>query len=313
MPELWLGQAVIYRNPAALTKVTKQEMGSNVDVTENPKDRAKFVAKYLLEYPFGGDGSSISPPDVASALETAVLPLRLGTNSRILLPQMPPVTFVSAGSGSFRLGSLWVGSEGAPREPIDAAAPESFGVATRVKLSDADCEALAKLAASLDAIDITPFEVPLGRFTDWYYRGRPVDQGIDLVVALEAMFSEGSESIAFKVAFRASCLMKESGQDRWDLYQFVKQAYSHRNNLVHGNKKRKSASDWFATNQGPLIALVRDCLLFFLTYRLRTGRVLDSKDIDEHLFNSGLLSVDVGTKEPSQFPVGEESFVARLV
>jgi hypothetical protein len=73
----------------------------------------------------------------------------------------------------------------------------------------------------------------LRRFSDATTRADPTDRLVDLVIALESMFSDGGDSISYKVSRRASAMFAPLGLSARAVFEFVKAAYSSRSKIVH--------------------------------------------------------------------------------
>jgi hypothetical protein len=76
----------------------------------------------------------------------------------------------------------------------------------------------------------------LHRFSEATVRGSWGDRLVDLVISLESLFSEGGDSVSYKVSRRASAMARPIGLSAGTIYQFVKDAYSSRSDIVHGRK-----------------------------------------------------------------------------
>lgn len=74
----------------------------------------------------------------------------------------------------------------------------------------------------------------LHRFSQASARAIPTDRLVDLVIALESMFSEDADSVSYKVSRRASAMLRPIGLSAATVYQFVRAAYSSRSSIVHG-------------------------------------------------------------------------------
>jgi hypothetical protein len=72
------------------------------------------------------------------------------------------------------------------------------------------------------------------RFSEVTTRSSLADRHVDLVIALESMFSEGGDSISYKVSRRASVMARPIGLPAATIYQFVRDAYNARSQIVHG-------------------------------------------------------------------------------
>jgi hypothetical protein len=74
----------------------------------------------------------------------------------------------------------------------------------------------------------------LRRFSEASTRATPTDRLVDLVIALESMFSEDADSVSYKVSRRASAMLRPIGLSAATAYKFVRAAYSARSSIVHG-------------------------------------------------------------------------------
>ncbi len=288
---------VIYKNPALPQQAWPPVPGPNGHVVTDPDSPGFPVARFLAQFLVESHDGSVRCAHVIREGERLLLPFRLRTRARILLPELPdlivtgheitmPPWLIRAGNRlNTRPGCPW-----AALSPLD-------GLVSTV-LSRDGVATLADYCRRLQPVDLSMYEVPIGLFVGSFYRPRAVDRGLDLVVATEALFSEGAESIAYKVALRVSCSLETSGKKRRVLFDFVRTAYSHRNTLVHGStKKRPSASTWFSEHSIELEDVVRRGLDFAIQ-QLVAGTPILPDAIDDYLFTSGLLSAR--TRIPTQ-------------
>lgn len=74
----------------------------------------------------------------------------------------------------------------------------------------------------------------LHRFSEANIRPHPADQVVDLVTALESMFSDNQESLGYKVSRRASALLTHIQLPAETVFKFVSNAYASRSKIVHG-------------------------------------------------------------------------------
>lgn len=130
-------------------------------------------------------------------------------------------------------------------------------------------------------------DIPLRRFHLSFDRDSQEDRIIDLIVALESMFSDDSEAITYKIALRVAHFMEAESEKREKIFNFVKKAYSIRSDIIHGRKEKKWISeltqDGKYTNLAFLEESVRRCLNVLLI-ESKSGRQLKSNDIDKYLF-----------------------------
>jgi len=269
--ELFLEKARIFRNPAAFrVPGGPPEMGANTAIYSgggNERHFVREVATYLIELESKAPGGQLGhtriqgsagvmmrmspdsqgitlstgtkPHSVASIavplgefwdvpfliwgqFQRAVLPLRLLTKARILVL---PVGILSSES---RLEMLNSG--------LHISCPEPLGVGLEVKLSADDCKIIEGFSKKLAKAKLADFEVPIFLFSRSFYRDDVTDRALDLITTLESLLSEDSESITYKLAFRASCLTSKE-EDLWKTFRFAKEAYRYRSIIIHGRKR----------------------------------------------------------------------------
>ena len=66
------------------------------------------------------------------------------------------------------------------------------------------------------------------------------DRIIDLSIALEALFSTGSEDLTHKLRLRISVLVGQDDNESNFLFDFINKAYEIRSKLVHGKINKDS-------------------------------------------------------------------------
>lgn len=325
--ELSLDKAKIFRNPAGIRKPgSPSEIGANTAIYSGEgKERHLVgdVATYLIECgidaPSGqlghtrirGSGgvmigtladseaitlttgkeahSAVSvssplgkawdtPTIMQNVFDKAVLPLRLLTKARIL---------------AFPTGVL--GDE-SRQEVLNAglhkSCPVPTGTGLEVGLSNDDCNRIEAFSKKLAKANLEEFEVPIFLFSRSFQKTDVADRALDLIITLESLLSGSSESIAYKIAFRASCLTAKSERDRWEAFKFTKETYGFRNPLVHGNKKTlRKARAALEQRMEKVEELTRSCLkLACLLEAKRTKlpsghivRMRNEETIDEYI------------------------------
>lgn len=115
-----------------------------------------------------------------------------------------------------------------------------------VQLDQDFCDALCahwKRFCSLH--DDRDWHIAVSRYGQSYSRPSFEDQIVDLCVALEAIFAQESKEgeISFRIALRASRLLKTDPDDRLEMFRLIKRAYNDRSVVVHGNAITKN-KDW---------------------------------------------------------------------
>ncbi|MCX5997615.1 MAG: HEPN domain-containing protein [Chloroflexi bacterium] len=154
-------------------------------------------------------------------------------------------------------------------------------------IEESEVNALVNFVNGLENVNTDSFEVALRRFHLYFDRDLIQDRAIDLMVALESMFSDDPEAIAYKIALRAAHLIELEPQKRGCLFYFLKRAYKERNSVVHG----RSESSWLEektyiptqTNLDSLEEIVRKSLLTLLR-NAQNGIILKPSNLDGHLF-----------------------------
>jgi hypothetical protein len=153
-------------------------------------------------------------------------------------------------------------------------------------IEENEVDSIVNFVDGLKDVPIDSFDLVLRRFHQYFDRDLIEDRVIDLFIALESMFSEDSEAIAYKIALRAAYLI-ETEDKRKDLFEFLKRAYKERNSIVHGRGK----GAWMEertyiptqTNLDSLEEVVRKSLLILLKNAQR-GLILKPPDLDGYLF-----------------------------
>ena len=284
-----LGGGRIFRNPAApQDSAAFPTLGANTAVYAGEGKRRRLVgevATYLIalgsqEGPYGGTilegsgsvetgsgGLAVNSGDEASSsaavrvslehgwsasllmqqeFDKAILPLRLLTKGRILA--FPHGVF----AGQRRSAVFASG--------VDNSCPEVVGTGYSVELTPQDCNAIERFSRRLSATKLDEFEVPVSLFSGLFYKVAPDQRALDVIMMLESLLSQSSESIRYKIAFRAACLTTE-GADRLQAFELAKQAYTDRNNVIHGNKKTLDKSRArLRCEVEEIEALARNCL-----------------------------------------------------
>ncbi len=78
------------------------------------------------------------------------------------------------------------------------------------------------------------FELALNRFNDYYGRKSELDELLDLVIALEALFARGRQKIRASLALRCSYFLEPDIERRKALLKRLRDIYDIRSCIVHG-------------------------------------------------------------------------------
>ena len=124
------------------------------------------------------------------------------------------------------------------------------------------------------------------RFNASYEKRDIVDRLIDLIIALEALFTDHNPGeVAFKVALRCGFWLKPPGKEREALFRTIKRAYGMRSDAVHARANKAPPTDEQAEK---LEGIVRDCLRKYLDQQVLTESVPLGDDFD-HLMLTGRI------------------------
>lgn len=154
-------------------------------------------------------------------------------------------------------------------------------------IEEDEVDSIVDFVNDLKNVPTDSFAVALNRFHLYFDRDFIQDRAIDLMVALESMFSDDAQAIAYKIALRAACLIESDAHKRKDLFNFLKKAYNERNPIVHG----RDSGSWFEektytpaqTNLDSLEEVVRRSI-FLLLRNAQNGLILKPSDLDGYLF-----------------------------
>ncbi|MBA7597960.1 hypothetical protein ES703_04969 [subsurface metagenome] len=305
--ELYLGDGRVFKNPIVAGEDFGHSPGANITLYKDVGGQRQIdrdVVKYLvdievdslsgaLEGDTGGVAVSGSGSVVATGaaalsvfrgqardeLERAILPLRLGTKARIIM--LP--------------AKLQGGDRNAvSRSGLDQPMPEPYGESVIVKLTEQDCDFLTRLADEVSTADLAPYQVPMEIFRDSFYKADAIERGLNLITCLESLFSQGPESIRFKLAYRTSCILEFGSANLYKTVGFIKEAYGHRSNLVHGARRtRNEARQWFISNVLQLEDIVRRALFIIVELRRVGTDLIGENNIDRYIFEDVLTGKSV--------------------
>jgi hypothetical protein len=103
-------------------------------------------------------------------------------------------------------------------------------------------------------------------------RLRPEDRLIDLVISLEALFSEGREEISFRVSQRGAFLAGADAEQRRRIFKLLRRAYTARSGLVHGGDSPFATRKFTEQDLALVGEEVRIAILRLLTLHMRQHR-----------------------------------------
>lgn len=154
------------------------------------------------------------------------------------------------------------------------------------QIEESELDSIVNFVNDLKDVSTDQFAVALRRFHFYFDRDSIQDRAIDLMVALESLFSEDQEAIAYKIALRASFLIETESQKRKTMFDFLKKAYGTRSRIVHGKDERSwlesKTYDPELNNIIILEEVVRKSLRALLRHA-QQGNVLKPEDLDSYL------------------------------
>lgn len=146
-------------------------------------------------------------------------------------------------------------------------------------------------------------------FEGHHARTKPDERLIDLVIALEVLFSPGWNELKFRIAQRAAILLAKNADERMSIKDFLMRIYDARSKLVHAGespfsptaKKKLTSEDLARLGEYVRQAILR---LFILHWRGETDKekmqtLLDKCALDQSLLDKLLKDVDVEAALPS--------------
>lgn len=324
--ELPLAHGRVFKNPIILGENWDLAVGANLTLYKEHQGERQIdrdVVKYLLDVELDaqdgtlkGDAWTVSVSGsggVATAgvtglnlfrgrvkedVEKVLLPLRLSTKARVIAI---PVKVQGGSRGEVS------------KDGIDQPMQEPLGMSTLVTLAEDDCDFISGLADRISHMDLAPYQVPIEIFQDSFYNTNAVERGLSLITALESLFSQGSDSISFKLAYRTSCILDFGNENLYHTYSFIKKAYGYRSELVHGQKgKRDEAKKWFVSNTLELEDIVRRAIFMIAELTLMGRNLIGEENVDKYIFEDVLTgkSSDLQKRIKS---VGKLSDLARLL
>lgn len=299
--ELPLENGRVFKNPILLKENWDRSMGANLTLYKEEEGQRRIdrdVVKYLIDVEMdtpdrtfktgnirvsgsgavettGTAGIRIFGGKVKEKIERVLLPLRLATKARIIAI---PAKVQGGGRDTVSISGL------------NQTMPEYFGKSIIVTLTEEDCDFISGLANRISSVGISPYQVPIEIFQDSFGNTNAVERGLSLITALESLFSQGSDSISFKLAYRTSYILYFGDEKLYQTYKFIKEAYRCRNNLVHGQRrKRDEAKKWFVNNVLELEDIVRKSLFMIVELTSMGISLIGEENIDKYIFEDVLL------------------------
>ena len=127
-------------------------------------------------------------------------------------------------------------------------------------------------------------ERAFSRFNSSYERWDPADRLVDLIIALEAMFGDGGDSMTHKVAGRCACWLHSPGQVRWKIFSDVREMYNQRSRVVHGGNQVELQT----ADVENLENIVRASIVKYLEHYTSENDVVRGSGLDELIMTGEL-------------------------
>lgn len=119
------------------------------------------------------------------------------------------------------------------------------------------------------------------RFSSSYEKRTLADRLVELVITLEALFGDGSDSLTYKIALRCSSLLYPPGETRKEVFKAIKKVYADRSAIVHGKRLDSKYSN---EEIGRLEDYIRRSMLKFLEQYKKGNPITSGEELDELLF-----------------------------
>lgn len=152
--------------------------------------------------------------------------------------------------------------------------------------------AVAELLSAIGDLDDPRLTLAMRRLNTAATRGDPSDALLDAVIGLEILLGDkNKESISWKLRMRAAALagLEADRAGMQQVYEDVNAIYTERSVVVHGLKRKGSASEPEAIR---LVAI--ELLRRVLGLVVRNPRFLNPLKIDQELMLGGVGEVGVG-------------------
>jgi len=126
-----------------------------------------------------------------------------------------------------------------------------------------------------------PIYNALWRFNANFERSSAAARLLELVIALEALFGDSSDSLAYKVALRCSSFLYPPSEERMKVFQQIKRVYGDRSKIVHGDRLEVNYTQ---EEMDYLENIVRISICKFLEHYKKGNSINSPERLDEMLF-----------------------------
>ncbi len=152
------------------------------------------------------------------------------------------------------------------------------------------CLFISKIKPSLEAISYkayltgSAYDLAFHRYSDALLKSEiNAYRILSSMTSFEAMFSDGSTEITYKIRLRVAGLLRFLGFDSVNIFNKIRDAYSLRSKLVHGVKTQENKKDLLDFAQNYTYEIVnynRLCLIIQLQLKQHINRDLLIKKLD---------------------------------
>ena len=129
-----------------------------------------------------------------------------------------------------------------------------------------------------------PLYNAMSRFSSSYEKRTLADRLVELVIALEALFGDRSDSLTYKIALRCSSLLYPPGETRKKVFKAIKEVYADRSAIVHGGRLDSKYSN---EKIDQLEDYIRRSIPKFLEQYKKGNPLTSGEELDELLFFFG--------------------------
>jgi len=119
------------------------------------------------------------------------------------------------------------------------------------------------------------------RFSSSYEKRTLADRLVELVITLEALFGDRSDSLTYKIALRCSSLLYPPSETREKVFKAIKKVYADRSAIVHGERLDSKYSN---EEIDQLEDYIRRSMLKFLEQYKKGNPITSGEELDELLF-----------------------------
>ena len=132
---------------------------------------------------------------------------------------------------------------------------------------------------------LSKFDLAIEYFNKSYNEPYPRDSFLDLMIVLENLWlKNSSQELSYKLSIRMAHILGKNKEERIHIYDFIKEAYSLRSKIVHGERSNALDIQKFIE----LRELTRKSLIYFLENKDNW----DGKKLDRLILETNSINID---------------------